>query len=164
MLAATLGAALFAVPACGSSHSGTPDAGGGGNTGTDAANPASVDAGACSPDPLKTGLPPLFNGVSVDIDDCPILEFTAKYNEPDAMIFKAIIYVESRFVYDAVGCTGNSGCCPASNWTPAECGCLGSMQTGPSCGTSSTLGLLADGHPDLDTTRRHHLSLYRYRG
>jgi hypothetical protein len=111
----------------------------------------SFDAGIFSLDPLLTNLPPLFNGNSVDMYDCPILALTAKYNEPDAMIFKAIIYVESRFQYDAVGCTGNSGCCPKSDWTGEECDCLGPMQSGPTCGSSSTLGLLANGHPDLDT-------------
>jgi hypothetical protein len=100
---------------------------------------------------LKTNLPPLFNGMSVDAYDCPILTFTAKYGEPDAMIFKAIIYVESRFKSDAVGCTGNSGCCPQSGWTGTECGCLGAMQTGPQCGGPSMLGLLPNGHVDLET-------------
>ncbi len=139
MFAAMLGASVLAPTGCN----------GGGSISTYDGGPP--DAGTCDPDPLKTGLPPLFNGLSVDIDDCPILAFTAKYNEPDAMIFKAIIYVESRFVYDAVGCTGNSGCCPQDNWTDAECACLGSMQTGPQCGGSSNLGLLPNGHPDLET-------------
>ena len=114
-----------------------------------------TDSGSssCSSDPLKTNLPVLFNGNSVDMYDCDILEFTAKYNEPDAMVFKAIIYVESRFQFDSVGCTGNSGCCPQSNWTNAECACLGVMQTGPTCGGTSTLGLLSNGHPDLSTDK-----------
>ena len=137
-------AVLLALSACNSGSSAGPDAGAD-------VDPPSADAGACSADPLKTNLPPLFNGNSVDAYDCPILTFTAKYNEPDAMIFKAIIYVESRFQYDSVGCTGNSGCCPQLNWTNAECACLGRMQTGPQCGSSSTLGLLSNGHPDLDT-------------
>jgi len=126
--------------------------GGGGNdgNGTDGGGPP-PDAGTCDPDPLKTNLAPLFNGNSVDMYDCPILTFTAKYNEPDAMIFKAIVYVESRFQYDAVGCTGNSGCCPQSGWSGEECSCLGAMQTGPTCGGSSDLGLLPNGHVDLDT-------------
>jgi hypothetical protein len=89
--------------------------------------------------------------MSVDVYDCPILTFTAKYGEPDAMIFKAIIYVESRFKNDAVGCTGNSGCCPQSGWSGTECGCLGAMQAGPACGGPSTLGLLPNGHVDLET-------------
>jgi len=108
------------------------------------------DAGSCTPDPLKTGLAPLFNGNSVDMYDCTILRMTAKYNEPDAMIFKAIVYVESRFQYDAVGCTGNSGCCPEHNWSPTECACLGVMQAGPECKGGSP-GLLPDGHVNLET-------------
>jgi len=129
----------------------------GGSTGADASSTradgggAPPDAGACTTDPLKTGLPPLFNGLSVDIYDCPILTLTAKYGEPDAMIFKAIVYVESRFKNDAVGCTGNTSCCPESAWTAAECACLGAMQSGPQCGSSSNLGLLSNGHPDLAT-------------
>jgi hypothetical protein len=114
-----------------------------------------TDSGSssCSTGPLKTNLAPLFNGNSVDMYDCDILEFTAKYAEPDAMVFKAIIYVESRFQFDSVGCTGNTGCCPASSWTDAECACLGVMQTGPQCGGTSTLGLLSNGHPDLSTDK-----------
>jgi hypothetical protein len=127
--------------ACSSGGSGTPDGGG-----------PPPDAGTCTPDALKTNLPPLFNGNSVDVYDCQILQFTAKYGEPDAMIFKAIVYVESRFQYDAIGCTGNSGCCPQSNWSDTECACLGAMQTGPTCGGTSTLGLLPNGHVDLETS------------
>ncbi|HSQ63691.1 MAG TPA: hypothetical protein VLM85_10780 [Polyangiaceae bacterium] len=140
MLAAMLGVSLFVPTGCN----------GGGGTTIDGGSTI-PDAGTCAPDPLKTGLAPLFNGLSVDMYDCPILELTAKYNEPDAMIFKAIIYVESRFQYDAVGCTGNSGCCPQSGWSPTECACLGAMQTGPECGAASNLGLLPNGHVDLET-------------
>jgi hypothetical protein len=134
--------------------------GGAGSTGSSVGGSMSINPGSCSPDPLHTGLQPLFNGYSVDIDDCPILMSTAKYGEPDAMIFKAIVYVESRFQSNAVGCTGNSGCCPQRGWTGTECGCLGAMQTGPWCNPSSVppgcsatnLGLLTDGHVDLDTS------------
>jgi hypothetical protein len=113
--------------------------------------PGTADPGPCEPDPLRTNLAPLWNGNSVDTYDCPILTYTVEYNEPDAMIFKAIIYVESRFQYDAVGCTDNGPCCPEHGWTAAECACLGSMQTGPSCGSSSSLGLLPDGHVNLQS-------------
>jgi len=113
--------------------------------------PGSPDPGPCDPDPLLTHLPPLWNGLSVDIYDCPILEFTAQYDEPDAMIFKAIAYVESRFQHDAVGCTGNGPCCAEREWTAAECACLGTMQTGPSCSGASPLGLLPNGHVNLET-------------
>jgi hypothetical protein len=148
MMAAALGTSLLVSLGC----KGDPDR-------TAAGGAASTDPGSCEPDPLLTGLPPLWNGLSVDLDDCPILEFTAKYNEPDAMIFKAIVYVESRFQYDAVGCTGNGPCCPEIGWSAAECACLGVMQTGPACGsptlpegcTSSALGLLPNGHPNLET-------------
>jgi len=155
MLAAALGAVLVA-PGCSGGSSGNGGGGGsdsgsgsGGGSGG-GSDGGTVDAGTCNPDPLKTGLPALFNGNSVDMYDCPILTFTAKYNEPDAMVFKAIIYVESRFQYDAVGCMGNSGCCPQRNWSGEECGCLGAMQTGPVC-QGGTLGLLPDGHVDLET-------------
>jgi len=117
---------------------------------TDGGGTTPGDAGTCATDPLKTNLPPLFNGSSIDADDCPILKSTAKYGEPDAMIFKAILYVESRFQADAVGCTGNTDCCPAKGWTGTECGCLGVMQAGPACNGTSNLGLLPNGHPDLE--------------
>jgi hypothetical protein len=140
LLVAVLGAGVLIATGCG----------GGGDAGTDGgATPP--DVRTCDPDPLKTSLPALFNGNSVDMYDCPILDFTAKYDEPDAMIFKAIVYVESRFQFDAVGCTGNSGCCPERHWTGNECACLGAMQSGPACDGSSPLGLLADGHVDLAT-------------
>jgi hypothetical protein len=139
VMAAALGASLLASAGC----KGYPDR-------TAAGGAASTDPGSCDPDPLFTNLPPLWNGLSVDIDDCPILEFTAKYNEPDAMIFKGIIKIESNFVYDAVDCTGNAGgCCPG--WTAPECACLGAMQTGPSCDSPTGLGLLPNGHVNMET-------------
>jgi len=137
-----------------SSGMGGIDGGRGGSASTGSASKdgaAQPDSGTCATDALRTNLPALFNGNSVDMYDCPILALAAEYHEPDAMIFKAIIYVESRFQFDAVGCTSNSGCCPQSGWTGEECACLGAMQTGPQCGSASTLGLLPDGHPDLET-------------
>jgi len=113
--------------------------------------PGTADPGPCDPDPLRTDLPPLWNDLSVDIDDCPILEFTPKYNEPDAMIFKAMTKVESNFQYSAVGCTDRGPCCPEVGWTADECGCLGVMQNGPECGASAGLGLLPNGHPNMET-------------
>jgi len=115
-----------------------------------AGGPGTVDPPPCDPDPLRTDLPPLWNGLSVDIDDCPILEFTATYNEPDAMIFKAMIKVESNFTYDAVGCTDRGPCCPEIGWSPSECACLGVMQNGPNCGEYEGLGLYPDGHPNME--------------
>jgi len=139
MMAAALGASLLVSTGC----KGEPDR-------TAAGGAGSTNPGSCDPDPLRTDLPPLWNGLSVDLDDCPILEFTAKYNEPDAMIFKGIIKVESNYEYDAVGCTGNpGGCCPG--WTAPECACLGLMQTGPGCDSATGLGLLPNGHVNMET-------------
>jgi hypothetical protein len=117
----------------------------------DPGGPGTPDPGPCDPDPLRADLPLLWNGNSVDAYDCPILEYTAKYDEPDAMIFKAMLYVESRFQYDAVGCTDNGPCCPEIGWSAAECACLGMMQNGPDCGATSGLGLRSDGHPNMET-------------
>jgi soluble lytic murein transglycosylase-like protein len=111
-----------------------------------------ANAGACSPDPLHTGLTAQQTGVSVDAFDCQILEWTAKYNEPDAMIFKAIIYVESRFDDTSVACP-NLPCGTPTGWTAAESGCYGLMQVVPACGgTPNGVGLLPNGHPNLTTS------------
>jgi hypothetical protein len=67
------------------------------------------------------------------------------------MIFKAMTKVESNFEYTAVGCTQNGPCCPEVGWTADECACLGVMQNGPECGASSGLGLLPNGHPNMET-------------
>lgn len=147
------GAAGAAGQAGGGLGGGSGAGTGGGATGgaAGAAGAAGTSAGSCNPDPLLTNLPPLWNGNSVDMYDCQVLKYTAKYSEPDAMIFKAIIYVESRFQFDAIGCTGNTDCCPEWGWAGNECGCLGCMQSGPSCGGTSTLGLLPDNHVNLET-------------
>ena len=90
-------------------------------------------------------------GVAVDSFDCEILEWTAHYNEPDPMIFKAIMYVESRFDRTAVGCP-NLPCGQPSGWSTDECGCFGLMQVVPACGgTPDNAGLLANGHPNMAT-------------
>jgi hypothetical protein len=118
----------------------TSGSGGGGSTG-------SSSSGACSPDPLHTGLTAQQTGVSVDAFDCPVLTWTAHYNEPDAMVFKAIMYVESRFDDTAVACP-NDPCGVPSGWTVAESGCFGLMQLVPAC-PGLPAGLLANGHPNL---------------
>jgi hypothetical protein len=106
---------------------------------------------SCSPDPLKTGLTVTQNGLSADAYDCIILKNAAQYGEPDAMIFKAIIYVESRFDYAAVGCPNTCG--TPSGWAPEECGCLGLTQSiAPACPyDQSKISFLPNGHPDLAT-------------
>ncbi len=131
--------ALIVLAACG---------GGGGGGGGGGAGDA---AGACDVDVLRTGLTAQQTGVSVDAFDCQILEWTATYNEPDPMIFKAIIYVESRFDQTSVACP-NLPCGTPTGWTAAESGCFGLMQIVPACnGTPDNVGLLANGHPNLET-------------
>jgi hypothetical protein len=147
--------------ACSSSTSeavGTPDAAaghpadGGGTVvtlpdgGTTTVPPS--DAGTCASDPLHTGLVAQQTGVSVDSFDCAILTATAKYAEPDAMIFKAIIYVESRFDRTSVACP-NKPCGTPTGWTDNETGCYGLMQIVPACSSIPKEVLLSNGHPDL---------------
>ncbi len=108
--------------------------------------------GGCTPDILETGLKTVQNGLSVDLFDCQILEWSFKYKEPDPMIFKAIIYVESRFEDTSVACT-NDPCGIPKGWTADESGCYGLMQVVPACHDDpDDAGLLADGHPNLETS------------
>lgn len=132
------------LSACGDSSSSPGDAGAPQGDGA-------VITGSCDPDPLKTGLVAMQTGVSVDAFDCAVLKWTAKYNEPDPMIFKAIMYVESRFDQTSVACP-NMPCGTPSGWTAAEAGCYGLMQVVPACGpTPNMAGLLPNGHPNLTT-------------
>ena len=107
--------------------------------------------GSCDPDVLKTGIVAQQTGVSADAFDCEILQWTAHFSEPDPMIFKAIIYNESRFDENAVACA-NDPCGTPAGWTAAESGCYGLMQIVPACGgATNEPGLLPSGHPDLTT-------------
>ncbi len=100
-------------------------------------------------DPLRTGIVIEWSGIPVDRYDCRVLRFTEKYAEPDAMIFKAIVRVESGFHHDAVGCP-NLPCGIPWGWSEPECHCFGLMQVVPACGgTSVDLGRLSNGHPNL---------------
>ncbi len=129
--------------ACGSGDdAASGDAGGGGD---------GAISGSCDTDPLKTGLTAQQTGVSVDAFDCSILKWSAQYSEPDPMIFKAIIYVESRFDKNAAACP-NMPCGTPSGWSASETGCYGLMQIVPACGGSpGDAGLLPSGHPDMTT-------------
>jgi Transglycosylase SLT domain len=138
----------------GSSSGGSSSGGGSSSSGSGSSSGGSTDGGtstSCTPDPLHTGLTAQQTGVSVDAFDCPILEWTAKYNEPDPMVFKAIIYVESRFDDTSVACP-NLPCGTPSGWTTAESGCYGLMQVVPACGDDpNDAGLLPNGQPNLTT-------------
>jgi hypothetical protein len=125
---------------------GGSSAAGGRATGGSAGAPAVV----CDPDPLRTGET---SPAGVDAYDCEILTATQKYGEPDAMIFKAMIYAESRFTFDATACT-NYPCDIPTGWTAAESQCFGLMQIVLACGGwPSAAGLLPNGHPNLTTDR-----------
>lgn len=125
--------------------------GGGGNVGGGGSGNTGGTTGSCNQDPLKTGLVAQQTGVSVDAFDCEISKYTAQYNEPDAMLFKAIIYVESRFDKTSVACP-NLPCGTPAGWTADESGCFGLMQVVPACGgTPNDIGLLSNGHPNLTT-------------
>jgi hypothetical protein len=127
---------------------GAQDAGDGGDA-ADASG--TTNPGSCATDPLHTGLTAQQTGVSVDAFDCQILAWTASYNEPDPMVFKAIIYVESRFDDTSVACP-NLPCGTPSGWSAAESGCYGLMQVVPACGGDpNNAGLLPNGHPNLTT-------------
>jgi hypothetical protein len=150
----------FLVEGCGGGGSGAVDEAGPGNPPVEAGAGSPSDAGeaavsvtadACTTDPLHTGLTAVQTGVSVDSFDCPILQWSAHYNEPDPMIFKAIIYVESRFADTSVACP-NLPCGTPAGWTAAESGCYGLMQVVPACGDDpNNVGLLANGQPNLTT-------------
>ncbi len=102
----------------------------------------------CDPDPLRTGLGDRPN---LDDYDCLILDATARHGEPDAMIFKAITWVESRFQVDAAACP-NLPCGTPSGWSTAESECFGLMQIVPACNPKpGDPGLLSNGHPNLTT-------------
>jgi hypothetical protein len=102
-------------------------------------------------DTLCTGIVIEWSGVPVDLYDCRILRFTEEYGEPDAMIFKAIIDIESNFEHDATGCP-NLPCGIPFGWAEEECRCFGVMQVVPACrGTAVDLGRLFNGHPNLTT-------------
>lgn len=110
-----------------------------------------VEDRPCEPDPLRTGITIEWSGIPVDRYDCQILRFTEKYGEPDAMIFKAIIDIESNFEHAADGCP-NLPCGIPLGWTEPECHCFGLMQVVPACGgTTVDLGRLENGHPNLTT-------------
>lgn len=123
----------------------------GGSGGANHASDAAVGNETCTSDPLRTGLVVQQTGVSADAYDCEILKYSNRFKEPDPMIFKAIIYVESRFDYTAVGCPNTCGTPPG--WTPDECGCCGLMQSiAPACSyDKSKVTFLPNGHPDMET-------------
>jgi hypothetical protein len=156
-IVAVLGALVGAGAGCSNEDGAAGAAGGSSGTGSAAGGThasggqggsAATNAGTCAQDPLRTGET---SPAGVDAHDCAILDATAKYREPDAMIFKAIIYAESRFAVDATGCP-NYPCDIPTGWTAAESRCFGLMQIVLACGGwPNNEGLLPNGHPNLTT-------------
>lgn len=136
LLAALTGFACGSDDGDGGGGSGGSGSGGGGSGGA----PPS-----CDPDPLETGLA---EPAHVDDFDCLILDVTAKYAEPDAMIFKAMIKSESGFQFDAMGCTAPCG--TPAGWSADEVKCLGLMQIVMAC-QGDYGGYLPNGHPNMTT-------------
>jgi hypothetical protein len=132
--------ALVALLGCSNAASTTDGGTGTGDSGGGA---------SCATDPLRTGLTAMQTGVSVDAFDCPILEWSAKLGEPDPMIFKALMYGESRFDQLAVACP-NMPCGTPAGWTAEESGCYGLMQIVLACNPKpGDPGLLPSGRPNL---------------
>jgi hypothetical protein len=154
MVLRTVAAASLVLLGCSSSSTAVGSSGTSGTSGTPGGGDGgTVTTGSCDNDPLRTGLVAQQTGVSVDAFDCQILEATAANKEPDAMIFKALIYVESRFDQLSAGCP-NMPCGMPAGWSSAETGCYGLMQIVPACkGAVNTPGLLPDGHPNLTTDK-----------
>jgi Transglycosylase SLT domain len=96
------------------------------------------DAGP--PDPLYTC------GGPWDMYDCLILEEAKAANEPDPMIFKAQVSLESGFNVFAI--SPDSPCGPHMGWTDAESKSFGLMQLTPACGWLQA-ALNLDGHPNM---------------
>jgi hypothetical protein len=145
--------ALCCLCGCGKGNSGSARSGSDNfNRGSDAA----VGIETCTTDPLHTGLIIEQTGVNADAYDCEILKYSTQFNEPDPMIFKAIIYVESRFDYTAVGCLdvcSTQDCALPPGWSQDACGCCGLMQSiAPTCSyDKGRFTLLANGQPDMET-------------
>ena len=138
--------AAFAFQACTGTKSGANNGTTGGSPNGDGGHVTNPTT--CDPDPMRTGMT---DYAHTDDYDCLLLQLTQKYNEPDAMIFKAIIYAESRFDNQAAACD-NHPCEIPPGWTAAESRCFGLMQIVLACSPKTgDLGLLPDGHPNLTT-------------
>lgn len=144
--------AIFLLTACSSEEAGAPSSSSGGASSSSSGASSSSSGGTtgCDSLALRTGLVTKQTGVSVDAFDCAILAASARYQEPDPMIFKAIIYVESRFDRTSIACP-NLPCGTPTGWTEPESRCYGLMQIVPACNGISRTILLPNGHPNLTT-------------
>jgi hypothetical protein len=107
-------------------------------------------------EPDKCGMPPACGGKpdplftcsgQWDDYDCQVLELAAAAGEPDPMIFKAQISLESNFQVYAI--SPDSPCRTPVGWTDAESKSFGLMQLTPACGWLKQ-ARLPDNHPNLE--------------
>jgi hypothetical protein len=93
------------------------------------------------PNPLRTC------SAKQDAYDCQILALTKTAGEPDPMIFKAQISLESAF--EVFATSVDRPCATKAGWTDAESVSFGLMQLTPACGWLKK-ALLPNGHPNLE--------------
>ena len=82
-----------------------------------------------------------------DAYDCQILSLAQTAAEPDPMIFKAQVALESNFDIEAI--SPDAPCGTKAGWTVDESKSLGLMQLTPACGWLKK-ALLPNGHPNLE--------------
>jgi hypothetical protein len=116
----------------------TPPVGGAGPSTCDAI--PQCDPNAMNPDPLHTC------NETWDAHDCLVLEAAKNAGEPDPMIFKAQMSLESNFNVFAI--SPDSPCGPEAGWTDEETKSFGLMQLTPACGWLKN-ALLPNGHPNM---------------
>jgi len=92
---------------------------------------------------------PLYATIGSNEYDCQVIKSANDFQEPDPMIFKAQISLESSFVLLAVSPDSPCGTNTAQGWTDAESKSFGLMQLTPACGWLKD-ALLPDGHPNLE--------------
>ena len=94
-----------------------------------------------APNPLRTCV------AKQDAYDCQIISLTQAASEPDAMIFKAQVSLESAF--DVIAISPDAPCGTKVGWTIDESKSFGLMQLTPACGWLKK-ALLPSGHPNLE--------------
>jgi hypothetical protein len=111
--------------------------------GSSEAPETSTGAGSCEAgnDPLKTG------NAQHDAYDCMLLSLAKMYGDPDPMMAKAQMQVESGF--NVLATSPDSPCGDPSGWTDAESKSFGLIQVTPACGEENG-ALLPNGQPNMD--------------
>jgi hypothetical protein len=85
--------------------------------------------------------------MQTDAYDCTLIALAQMYGDPDPMMAKAQMQVESGF--NVLATSPDSPCGDPSGWTDAESKSFGLIQVTPACGEESG-ALLPDGHPNME--------------